>query len=202
MKTRKDMRQKKNTSKAACRPDKTEIDLSHAYRLLYPMHTVLVSCCGKTGGPNIITLSWVMPTSIKPPLVAISVAPNRHSHALIKESREFVVNIPTFSLLKDTLFCGTVSGKDHDKFKETGLTSLASRMVKAPFIMECIAHLECKLCGEFNTGDHTLFIGEIIAAYANKGAFGTVYDTRIAPILLELGGNKFAIPDRRVIKFQ
>jgi flavin reductase (DIM6/NTAB) family NADH-FMN oxidoreductase RutF len=183
-------------------PKKIGIDLSQAYRLVYPMHTVLVSCTGKTGRPNIITLSWVMPTSINPPLVAISVAPRRHSYALIRESREFVVNVPTVNLLKDALFCGTVSGRDHDKFKETGLTPAPSRKVKAPFIMECIAHLECILHNEFHTGDHTIFIGEILAAYANKGAFRDVYDMKIVRMLLELGGNKFAVPDREVIVSQ
>jgi flavin reductase (DIM6/NTAB) family NADH-FMN oxidoreductase RutF len=68
-------------------------------RLLHPMHTVLVSCVGKAGKPNIITLAWAMPTSISPPMVAISTAPRRHSHALIKETKKFVVNIPTIDML-------------------------------------------------------------------------------------------------------
>ncbi|MCK4483115.1 flavin reductase [Candidatus Bathyarchaeota archaeon] len=59
---------------------KTEINLTSSYRLLHPMHTVLVSCVGKAGKPNIITLAWAMPTSITPPLVALSIAPKRHSH--------------------------------------------------------------------------------------------------------------------------
>lgn len=72
---------------------KVPVNVSSAYRLLHSMHTVLVSCRGKTGKHNIITLAWAMPTSINPPLIAISISPRRHSHALIEETKEFVVNI-------------------------------------------------------------------------------------------------------------
>jgi flavin reductase (DIM6/NTAB) family NADH-FMN oxidoreductase RutF len=70
------------------------------------MHTVLVSCVGKRGRPNIITLAWAMPTSINPPLVAVSIALRRHSYLLIEKTKEFVVNIPTMDILNETLFCG------------------------------------------------------------------------------------------------
>jgi flavin reductase (DIM6/NTAB) family NADH-FMN oxidoreductase RutF len=133
---------------------KVKIAIGSAYRLLHPMHTVLVSCVGKNGKPNIITLAWAMPTSINPPLIAISIAPQRHSHKLIEETKEFVVNIPTMIILKETLFCGRASGRDHDKFKETGLTRLRGRKVKAPAVRECAAHLECKLHSQIATGDH------------------------------------------------
>ena len=68
---------------------KTEINSIYAYRLLHPMHTVIVSCVGKDGKPNITTLAWAMPTSIEPPLLAISVSPKRHTHKLIEETQEF-----------------------------------------------------------------------------------------------------------------
>ena len=79
---------------------KTQVNLTSAYRLLHPMHIVLVSCIGKAGKPNITTLAWAMPTSNDPPLVAISVSPKRHSHTLIEETGEFIVNIPTLELLQ------------------------------------------------------------------------------------------------------
>jgi len=76
--------------------EKVNVAIKSAYRLLHPMHTVLVSCVGKTGKPNIITLAWAMPTSIDPPLVAIGISPRRHSYALIEKTQEFVVNIPAW----------------------------------------------------------------------------------------------------------
>jgi flavin reductase (DIM6/NTAB) family NADH-FMN oxidoreductase RutF len=160
---------------------KIETPLSNAYRLLHPMHTVLVTC-GEAEKANIITLAWAMPTSINPPLVAISVRPTRYSHKLIEETQEFVVNIPTMKILKETLFCGRRSGKNHDKFNETKLTPAPAKSVKTPIIKECIAHLECKLKQTFITGDHTIFVGEVIKAYADEDSFKLIY---------HLGGNKF-----------
>lgn len=86
-----------------------------------------------------------MPVSINPPLLAVSIAPRRHSYKLIQETKEFVINIPTMKFVKETLFCGRKSGRDVDKFKETKLTPLPAKTVKAPIIKECVAHLECKL---------------------------------------------------------
>jgi flavin reductase (DIM6/NTAB) family NADH-FMN oxidoreductase RutF len=168
------------------------VNPSLASKLLHPMHTVLVSCKGKRGKPNIITLAWAMPTSIKPPLVAISVRPERHSYALIEKTKEFVVNIPTMDIVHATLFCGRKSGKNHDKFKETGLTPLPARKVKTPIIKECVAHLECKLHSQFTTGDHTIFIGKIIEAYADKEAFKEEYNLKKAKLIFHISGNKFA----------
>jgi flavin reductase (DIM6/NTAB) family NADH-FMN oxidoreductase RutF len=164
------------------------------------MHTVLVSCVGKAGKPNIITLAWAMPTSINPSLVAISVAPKRYSHGLIKETKEFVVNIPTMEILDETVFCGTKTGRHHDKFKETGLTPLPARKVKAPIIKECIAHLECKLYSQQKTGDHTIFIGEIVEAYANKEAFNGTYNIEKAKMIFHMGEDKFATVEPKIFK--
>jgi len=180
--------------------EKVNVDLSLACRFLHPMHTVLVSCIGKSGKPNIITLAWAMPTSINPPLVAVSIRPERHSHTLIEETKEFVVNIPTMDILKETLFCGRRSGKDLDKFKETGLTPSPARKVKPPIIKECIAHLECKLNSQFTTGDHTIFVGEIVEAYADKEAFTNEYNLKKARMIFHLGEDDFATLKLKVFK--
>lgn len=172
---------------------KVKVAVNSACLLLHPMHTVLVSCVGRKGKPNIITLAWAMPTSISPPLVAISISPRRHSHALIEETKEFVVNIPTMDILKETMFCGRASGRHHDKFKEAGLTRLCGKRVKAPAIKECVAHLECTLHSQITTGDHTIFVGEIIRAYADSEAFNEEgYDLKKAKMIFHLSGNKFA----------
>ena len=179
---------------------KFKVNLSTAYKLLHPMHTVLVSCVGKRGRPNIITLAWAMPTSINPPLIAVSIAPRRHSYLLIEKTKEFVVNIPTMDILNETLFCGRKSGKYYDKFKETGLTASRSRKVKTPIIKECVAHLECKLHSQFTTGDHTIFVGEIVEAYADKEAFTDKYNLKNARMIFHLGGNEFATLGSKVFK--
>jgi flavin reductase (DIM6/NTAB) family NADH-FMN oxidoreductase RutF len=172
--------------------EKVQVVASSAYRLLHPMHTVLVTSVGKTGKPNIITLAWAMPASINPPLVAISVSPRRHSHTLIEETKEFVVNIPTLDMLDEAVFCGTTSGRNHDKFKEAGLTPFQGKKVKAPFIEECVGHLECKLHSQFTAGDHTIFVGEIVDAYVDKGTFTDSYDLGKTRMIFHLGGDKYS----------
>ncbi len=177
------------------------VSVSSAYRLIHPMHTMLISCVGKAGKPNIITLAWVMPTSISPPMVAISVGPSRYSHSLIEETGEFVVNVPTMDILKETFFCGKVSGKTHNKFEEAGLTPIPARKVKPPIIKECIAHLECKLHSHMTTGDHTIFVGEVVEAYADKDFFnGETYDIEKANMIFHLGGNSFATLQPKVFR--
>ncbi|MCS7113822.1 MAG: flavin reductase family protein [Candidatus Bathyarchaeota archaeon] len=177
------------------------VPLLSAHRFVHPMHTVLVSCVGKTDRPNIITLAWAMPTSINPPLVAVSIAQRRHSHRLIEETREFVVNIPTIDILDATFHCGVVSGRDHDKFKEARLTPLPAKRVKPPIIKECIAHLECRLHSQFTTGDHTVFVGEIVEAYANKDALiGEKYNLEKARMVYHVGFDEFATLEPKIFK--
>ncbi len=140
-----------------------------------------------------------MPTSFDPPLVAISVSPRRYSHRLIEETKEFVVNVPTIEIARETLFCGRVSGRKHDKFKETPLTALPAKKVKAPIIKECVAHLECKLVQKVATGDHTVFVGEVLAAHANEGVFDNKFNiSKVSPIY-HLGGDDFATLSSEVV---
>jgi flavin reductase (DIM6/NTAB) family NADH-FMN oxidoreductase RutF len=171
---------------------KVEVDLPSAYRLIHPMHVVLVSCMGKRGKANIITLAWCMPTSRHPPMLAISVAPKRLSHKMIMGTKEFVVNVPTMDIVKETLFCGRRTRRQLDKFKETGLTPLKAKMVKPPIIKECVAHLECKLSQQVTTGDHTIFVGEILTAYVNEGAFDGTYNLKKVKPIYHMGGDEFA----------
>ena len=180
---------------------KTPINPNQAYRLLHPMHTVLVSCVGNNGKPNITTLAWAMPTSQNPPLLAVSIAPNRHSHTLIEESGEFTVNIPTLETLQAVYTCGSLSGRNFDKFKKCALTPLPAKKVKSPAIRECIAHLECELDGQMTTGDHTIFVGKIVEAYADVGAWTEAgWDLKRARHLYHLGGNNFATLDPKNYK--
>ncbi|MCK4482725.1 flavin reductase family protein, partial [Candidatus Bathyarchaeota archaeon] len=86
---------------------------------------------------------------------------------------------------------GRVSGRDYDKFKEVGLTPLPAKNVKPPIIKKCVAHLECNLHSQFTTGDHTVFVGEIVEAYADKEAFTRKYDLEKARMIFHLDGNNF-----------
>jgi len=128
--------------------------------------------------------------SRKPPIIAISVAPQRFSHDLIKNSKEFTINIPTKNIINEVFYCGTHSGKDADKFKKTKLTPLEGINVKCPRIKECIGHIECKVIDEKIYGDHTLFIGKVETCIGKEGF---LTDERIEKIEIpyHLGSNRF-----------
>ena len=125
--------------------------------MLYPLPAVMVSCqypAGKedalctnpalAGKPNIITVAWAGTVCTNPPMLSISVRPERYSYHMIEESGEFVVNLTTEQLVRATDFCGVRSGKDIDKFKEMHLTPLPSKEISAPGIAESPVNIECK----------------------------------------------------------
>ncbi|KYH42465.1 MAG: protein of DIM6/NTAB family [Candidatus Bathyarchaeota archaeon B63] len=148
---------------------KIDVSLTPFWRICPPSSIVLVTCITQDGKPNIITIGMNMPISAKPPLIAIGVSPRRYSHRLIEETGEFVVNVPPKGLVKQVILCGTISGREHEKFEEAGLTPIAASKVKPPLIKECISHMECRVAAEYKCGDHTLFIGEVVATHINEG---------------------------------
>ena len=129
-----------------------------------PSSVVLVTCVDKEGDPNIITLGMFMNVSISPLMVCIGVAPERYSHDLIKEQGEFAINVPTTEIIDEMHRCGITSGRDCDKFASTGLTPIPAQMIRSPLIKECYGHLECRVVQTHTCGDHTLFVGEVVAA--------------------------------------
>jgi flavin reductase (DIM6/NTAB) family NADH-FMN oxidoreductase RutF len=125
---------------------------------------VLVTAVDAEGKPNIITLGMYMPISHDPPQVVIGVSPKRYSHDLIREQGEFVVNSPGIGIAEKMHVCGIKSGRDVDKFKEAGLTATPAQKVRPPLIEECYGHIECEVVNMVTCGDHTLFVGEVVAA--------------------------------------
>lgn len=149
---------------------KRSLEVGKVMRLVNHGPTVLASCRHEEKS-NLITLAWATPVSIDPPMIGIAVAPARFSHDLIARSGEFVVNVPGFDLLQAVWYCGTVSGKDGDKFEGAGLTETQGSIVNAPLVTECFGHAECKVVSAPVTGDHTLFVGEVVAASVESEAF-------------------------------
>lgn len=133
------------------------------YRPIYPSPASLVTSVDAAGKPNIITLGETFNVSIRNPvIVGIAIAPGRYSHELISAQREFVVNLPPASLLPKVLACGSVSGRDSDKFAEFGLTAHPAAHVAPPLILECPVNIECRLLSVQTVGDHDLFLGEVL----------------------------------------
>ncbi len=162
-------------------------------RLLHPCNTFLVTSCAEGSRPNIITIAWLIPVSVKPPLLCMSVRPNRYSYGLIKATGEFVVNVAPYELAQQALYCGRRSGSDVDKFAATGLTPIQAQHVRPPIIAECLAYLECRIVQDVEAGDHNLLIAEILAAYARRDVMGKdgLYDLSRAHPLLHVGSDSF-----------
>lgn len=171
---------------------KIEINKQNAIRLINCSPVILVTSSYKDK-TNITTCAWSMPLSKNPALLALSLAKKHFSSELIKASSQFIVNIPEFKLLDKVMFCGSVSGRDIDKFKEAKLTiEKAHSLAKVPKIAECIAFLECSLVDVKEMGDHYLFMGEIIYAEAENSLFvNDFWDTNKAELIFHLGSKFF-----------
>jgi flavin reductase (DIM6/NTAB) family NADH-FMN oxidoreductase RutF len=129
----------------------------------FPAFPVVLAVVGEEE-QNIITIALVHVFSFNPPLVGIGVSPCRYSHELFHRSPDFSINIPSKELVEETIFCGERSGKELDKFEETGLTAVPGKKIGTPTIGECLVNLECRKVQTIDTGDHTWFIGEIVCA--------------------------------------
>jgi flavin reductase (DIM6/NTAB) family NADH-FMN oxidoreductase RutF len=144
-----------------------ELDVGAVWRLLKP-DVVAWAVAEHEGRRSICPLGWTMRTSATPPMVAISVAPSRFTHGLIEGSGAFVLAYPGRELVQATQYCGRHSGRDVDKFAASRVTALAGRLVAAPVVAECVANLECRVVDRFTTGDHSIFVGEVVAAWAQE----------------------------------
>lgn len=140
-----------------------------AGNMIYPLPAVMVSCGDKEGHTNIITIAWTGTICTNPAMLYISVRPERYSYNMIKESGEFVVNLTTDKLVKQTDYCGVKSGRDVDKFKETKLTrGKANELQYAPTIEECPVNIECKLERIEELGSHHMFIARVVSVQVDE----------------------------------
>ncbi len=135
---------------------------------------LLVSVNGQ-GKPNVMTISW---TTLGPiwdkPMLLVMVRPSRFTYGLIEASSAFTVNVPPPELAEVVSFCGKVSGRDHDKFKEQGLATLPGKRVKSPIIEQCVIHYECRVVHKNDVVPQTL-AAEIVSSAYPQGNFHRIY---------------------------
>ncbi len=137
--------------------------------MLYPLPAVMVSTADQKGNDNIITVAWTGTVCTNPAMLYISVRPQRYSYALLRDSGEFVVNLTTEKLARVTDWCGVRSGRDVDKWKETGLTrGKAEKLKFAPVIAECPVNIECQVREVKELGSHHMFLAEVLAVQADE----------------------------------
>jgi flavin reductase (DIM6/NTAB) family NADH-FMN oxidoreductase RutF len=142
--------------------------------VLSPVPAVLVSCGGtQEWKPNLITIAWTGSICSEPPMLSISVRPERYSYDILQSTGEFVVNVPSLRQAKVTDWCGMVSGRNVDKFDNTGLTAAPAVEVKCPIVQECPLNIECRVKEALKLGSHTLFAAEIVAVQVTSTLLNT-----------------------------
>lgn len=132
-----------------------------------PLPPALVSC-GTPEHPNVLTIAWTGIVNTIPPMTYISVRPERYSYDLIKNSGEFVINLPTEELVPAIDFCVVKSGRNLDKIAACGLHTEPGETVQAPLILESPVHLECKVRQVLPLGSHDMFLADITAVRVDE----------------------------------
>lgn len=136
--------------------------------MLYPLPVVMVSVCGNNGESNIITIAWAGTVCTNPPMVSISVRPERYSYGMLRETGEFVINLTTKELAFAADYCGVKSGRDVDKFHKMKLTPIPADEVKAPMIKESPVNIECRVTEVIELGSHHMFLAQVLAVHADE----------------------------------
>ena len=158
--------------------------------MLYPLPAVLVSVTDGQGNDNVFTVAWTGTICSDPPMLYISVRPSRYSYQMIKDTKEFVINLTTEELAFATDFCGVRSGRDVDKFKEMNLTRLPAEKVKAPLIAESPVHIECRVTQEIPLGSHVMCLAVVEAVSVNDAYMdenNTFHLSKAKPIVYSHG---------------
>jgi flavin reductase (DIM6/NTAB) family NADH-FMN oxidoreductase RutF len=152
-----------------------EVKYGNAIVTKFPEQVAIAIAKEKDGKYNPITLGWMMNTSIQPPMLAISVGITRHSLEVIRKAKEFVVAFPSEEQAQEAVFYGSKSGRDLDKIKAFGGTTEPAQKIDCVLLADAVANFECRLAGELATGDHVIFVGEVVASHINTQPKKRVY---------------------------
>ena len=130
--------------------------------MIYPLPAVLVGCGDTPENWNLLTVAWTGTVCTNPPMCSISVRPERYSHELLCRTGEFVINLTTAEMARAVDWCGVRSGRDYDKFRETGLTPVQGAVVAAPALVESPVSIECRIRQRLPLGSHDLFLADVV----------------------------------------
>jgi flavin reductase (DIM6/NTAB) family NADH-FMN oxidoreductase RutF len=136
--------------------------------MLYPIPAVMVSCGRLDINPNIITVAWAGTVCSSPAMVSVSIRKERYSYQLIKDSREFVINLVTKDLVRQADYCGVKSGREVDKFKQMKLTPAKAQKVSAPLIDQSPVNIECVVKDILPLGSHDMFLAEVVSVAVDQ----------------------------------
>jgi flavin reductase (DIM6/NTAB) family NADH-FMN oxidoreductase RutF len=165
------------------------------YRVLAPRATVVVSTVDGNGVPNAAPFSFCMPVSIDPPIVSFASAPNRHTLSNIRETGEFIMNLPGKEMLSALWVCAKPFPAGVNEIEKAGLTAVKAKKVKVPRIGEAFGWIECVFEREIEAGDHFIVLGKVVCCEAKDGLLtdtGSLNLKAINPVL-HIGGDEFGL---------
>ncbi|MDE7413370.1 MAG: flavin reductase family protein [Muribaculaceae bacterium] len=136
--------------------------------MIYPLPAALVTCGGSPRDWNMLTVAWLGTICTNPAMCYISVRPERFSYPILKKYMEFTINLTTTSMTRATDWAGVRSGKDFDKWKETGLTPMPGEKVASPTIEESPLSIECRVKSIMSLGSHDMFIADVLNVRADS----------------------------------
>ena len=144
-----------------------QVEYDQAIIKKYPEQVVIAVSKDADGKPNSVTVGWTMIVSGNPPMMAIALAAKHYSTKAIRHSKAFTIAFPSEEMADDTLFFGSVSGRDTDKFARTECKTQPAEKIDSLLLSESVANFECELDSETIAGDHVIFIGNVIASHIN-----------------------------------
>jgi flavin reductase (DIM6/NTAB) family NADH-FMN oxidoreductase RutF len=167
--------------------------------MIYPLPALMVSCGENPEEYNIATVAWTGTICSDPPMCYISLRKSRHSHSIISRTREFVLNLTTENLVKQTDWCGVKSGKDINKFKEMSLTPEKAPNISAPMIKESPLCIECKVIEVKELGTHDMFIANVVGVHADERYINKesgLFDLQSAKLMTYSHGKYYSVGEQ------
>ena len=167
--------------------------------MIYPLPALMVSCGENPEEYNIATVAWTGTICSDPPMCYISLRKSRHSHSIISRTKEFVLNLTTENLAKQTDWCGVKSGKDVNKFKEMSLTPEKAPNISAPMIKESPLCIECKVIEVKELGTHDMFIANVVGVHADERYINKesgLFDLQSAKLMTYSHGKYYSVGEQ------
>ncbi len=171
--------------------------------MLNPVPVVLITSKDSDGNVNVFTVGWIGTACTKPPMITMSIRPERLSYEYIKENGEFVVNLPTKTQVKKVDYCGVKSGRTNNKISECAFTLESCQHISVPMIKECPIALECKVKSITPLGTHDLFLAEVLAVHVEDSLIDSKGKIQLdqADLICYSHGEYFPVEQKPIGKF-
>jgi len=135
--------------------------------LIYPMPTILVGA-NVDDKPNFMTVAWCGIANGEPPMISVAIRHQRYTLRGIRQNLTFSVNVPSTDLVRETDYCGLVSGAKVNKVEACRFKVFYGKLNSAPLIEQCPVNLECKVVHILDLGSHSLIVGRVEETHVSE----------------------------------